>query len=528
MFPPFIAAREIFAPEFTRKVRRRVISALAFGLIVSSAVSQTVIANFDSRSGTTHSIPAHLFGINAVTLQDTDTLTSIQQAGITEARTMADIPVVYATSEPNWSQFDWDMRLLQSQGMHPLVTLLGSPEWLQPSPNPCVAAGSPGYNAPPKNVSEWAKIAASYVAHVDANFPGLVHEFEIWNEPELQQSFCVASNLDATRLSTYLNLYGAAATAMRAQAKLDKVNIKIGGPVVSNFKLALEWIPALLSHPATYPNVDFISYHMYLTGPTQIDDLMDWDQLYAFTQSSTRGELLYYLNDLNLIRSGLQANPRSTPIYVTEYNDNWVFAQDCCRNDPTYGPLWNSVVIVDFLNSVFAGANSVPTKLFYFAGSAPPYFCIAGTWNASMNCDPGSLDLYPQYYTYKLLASSNYLGLSAGGHMAVTVSPANTQSGLLATAFYTSAQDSIVIVNPTGTAYPSVTVVAHNAGYSSVSATKYTLNKSNPKIASGSVTLTGITNGFKTTISVPAYSTVALKIAPSKSAQLTASVAPAP
>ncbi|HUA15075.1 MAG TPA: hypothetical protein VMG31_07245 [Verrucomicrobiae bacterium] len=467
-----------------------------------------------------------MFGINAVNLQDPTTLTDILQAGITESRAMADIPVVYASSEPDWNQFDWDMQLLQNQGMHPLVTLLGSPSWLQPSTNPCKAAGSPAYNAPPTSNSQWAKIAASYVAHLDANFPGLVHEFEIWNEPELQKSFCVASNTDAARLSEYLALYSAAASAMRTQANKDGATIKIGGPVVSNFTLALEWIPALLSNSGTYPNVDFISYHMYLTGQPQIDDQMTWSQLYGFTQSTTRGELLHYLQNLNLIRTGKQVNPKSTPIYVTEFNDNWVFAQDCCRNNPTYGPLWNSVAIVDFLNTVYAGANSVPTKLFYFAGSAPPYFCIAGAWNSAMNCDSSSLDLYPQFFAYKLLASPNYLGLSQGGHMAQSVSPVNTQTGLLATAFYTSKQDSFVIVNPGNTSDSSVTVIAHNPGYSTVEGTMYTLDQSNPRIASESVTWTKISNGFKATITVPAHATVAVILAPAKTAQTTTGASP--
>lgn len=519
MFPQTSAATRLFGTKFLQKVVRRTIWSMAFGLAVTTAIGQTVTADFASRSGTTHSIPPRAFGINQVSSLDHTTIGNILQAGITESRAMASIPVVYSSSEPNWSDFDWDMNLMQSEGLHPLVTMLGSPSWLQPSPNPCDGAGSAGYNAPPTDVNAWAKIAAAYVAHLDANFPGLVHDFEIWNEPELQQSFCVANNTDATRLSKYLALYAAASSAMHAQATKDGVNIRVGGPVVSNFSLAVEWIPALLAHPGAYPYVDFISYHMYLTGQPQINDQMTWSQLYAFTQSSTRGELLYYLRDLALIRKGLQPNAKSTPIYITEFNDNWVFAQDCCRNSPTYGPLWNSVAIVDFLNTVYSGANSVPTKLFYFAGSAPPYFCIAGTWNSSMNCAAGSLELYPQYYAYKLLASSSYLGLSAGGHMALKVTPVNTQTGLLATAFYTTKQDSIVIINPTGTAISGVTVAASNIGYTSAAATEFTLNKANPKIASASLPLKKITGGYQATITVPAYSTVAIAIAPTKSAQ---------
>jgi Glycosyl hydrolases family 39 len=518
MFPLSIAAAELISSSVFNKVCRRALCALASGLLVTSSFAQTVTADFDSRSGKTHSIPPRAFGINAVGLQDPATLGALVSAGITESRAMGSIPVIYATTEPKWNQFDWDMTLLQSQGLHPLVTLAGSPTWLLPSPNPCISAGGQARNAPPTDMGEWAKIAASYVAHLDSKYPGLVHNYEIWNEPELQQSFCVADNTDATRLATYLKLYAAAASAMHAQAARDGVIIKVGGPVISKFSLAPEWIPALLAEPTTYPYVDFISYHMYLTGPIQISSGMNWDQLYAFTQSTTRGETYNYLQNLTMIRKGLQTNPRSTPIYITEFNDNWVFAQDCCRNDPVYGPLWNSVAIVDFLNTVYAGANSVPTKMFYFAGSAGPYFCIAGVWNASMNCDSSTLDLYPQYYSYQLLASAGYLGLSAGGHMAKKVTPVNTESGLLATAFYTTGQDSIVIVNPSSTSYSAVTVQATGSGYLSPSAIVYTLNQANPKIANASLSLKVIAGGYQATISVPAYSTVAVTLAPNQTA----------
>jgi hypothetical protein len=507
---------ELVKPNHIKRIFYSAFCALAFGFLAASAFAQTVTADFDSRSGKTHSIPPRAFGINAVNLQDPSTLRALVSAGITESRAMGSIPAIYATSEPKWDQFDWEMTLLQNQGLHPLVTLAGSPTWLLPSPNPCISAGGQARNAPPTDMGEWAKIAASYVAHLDLQYPGLVHSYEIWNEPELQQSFCVADDTDATRLATYLKLYAAAASAMHAQAARDGVSIKVGGPVISEFSLAPEWIPALLAEPTTYPYVDFISYHMYLTGQTQISGGMDWSQLYAFTQSSTRGEVYNYLKDLTLIRKGLQTNPQSTPIYITEFNDNWVFAQDCCRNHPIYGPLWNSVAVVDFLNTVYAGANSVPTKMFYFAGSAAPYFCIAGAWNASMNCDASALDLYPQYYSYELLASATYLGLSAGGHMAKKVTPVNTQSGLLATAFYTTGQDSIVIVNPSSTSYSAVTVQATGSGYLSPAATVFTLNEANPKIDTEPLALKTITGGFQATVSVPAYTTVAVTLIPSQ------------
>jgi len=512
MTPPLAALIDLFELPFQRKVFRQTGWALAVGLLAATAFGQTVTANFASRSGGGYYIPSRMFGINLVGLRDQTTVSQISQAGITESNTWGNISGVYATSQPDWSQFDWQMKLAKSAGLHPLVTLAETPSWLQPSPNPCVAMGSPAPEAPPTNVSEWAKIAASYVAHLDAAFPGLVQAYQIWNEPELQKSFCVSDNLDATRLSTYLTLYAEAASAMRAQAARDGVTIEIGGPVISDLPLAKEWIPALLSDSSTYPNVDFISYHIYVTGSYEAG--MDWNTLYADTQSPTMGEAFYYLEQLGYVSKGLQPKPSATPIYITEYNDNWLFAEDCCRNHPAYGPLWNSVAVVDFLNTVYGGAKHMPNKFFYFAGSATPYFCIAGQWNATMNCDSSELEFYPQFYSYQLLASPAYLGLSQGGHMALSVSAANTRSGLLATAFYNSTQDTIVVVNPTNTSYSSVTVVANNAGFSSAVGTLFILDQANPHIARQSLVLAGSSTGeFAATIAVPAYSTVAVTIA---------------
>ena len=50
---------------------------------------------------------------------------------------------------------------------------------------------------------------------------------------------------------------------------------------------------------------------------------------------------------------------------------------DCCRNHPTYGPLWNSVAITDLLNVVYSGATRVPSQLGYFNATVS-YFCIMG------------------------------------------------------------------------------------------------------------------------------------------------------
>jgi len=353
-------------------------------------------------------------------------------------------------------------------------------------------------------------MAASIVAHVDQKFPGVLHEYEIWNEPELATSLCISDA--TTRLNTYVSLYAAAASAMHAQAKADGQTIRVGGPVISQMSQASTWLPALLNNSSTAPYVDFVSFHLYITGQNNIDAGMNWASLYSITQSSNQGIAHYYQLIQSLVRAGHQPNAATTPIYVTEYNNNWAYSVDCCRNDPTYAPLWNSLAIADFLNTIYTGASAVPSRLAYF-NSTGKYFCIMGAWNSAMDCDPSQTYPYPQFYAFQLFASPSYLDLQAGGYMAVSVSPASTTSGLSATAFYTSTADEVVVINPTSTSYSAVNVTLANPGLSSVSAgTMYILNRSNTEIGTQSVTVSSVSGGYSTTVAVPAYSTVAISV----------------
>jgi hypothetical protein len=299
---------------------------------------------------------------------------------------------------------------------------------------------------------------------------------------------------------------------MHAQAQKDGQPIRTGGPDISRVKvMGPVWIPALLSNPSTAPYVDFVSFHIYLTGLSDIQNGMTWSQLYATTQSTTGGMAYYYKTLEALVRKGQQPNAASTPIYISEFNDNWAFAVDCCRNDQTYAPLWNSLVITDLLNTVYSGAKTVPGQLSYF-NAASKFFCIMGQWNGAMDCNPASLDPYPQFYAYKLFASSQYLDLQKGGHMAASVSPASTTSGLSATAFYTSGADSVVVINPTSTSYNAVSVAVKNPGLTSATGTVYVLDRANGQISTESVALTAVTGGYSAQVAVPAYSTVALSV----------------
>ena len=490
--PSTRSARSYFSGMF--------LAALAL-IATCGAKAQTVSADFASRSGATPVIPSGLLQVGGIgsSLSNSTGISTLTAAGLNETRFWINVNQIYATSTANFSSMDSALNRMKAAGIHPLAVMFGTPRSL--GAKVCT---------PPSNMTKWGQMAAAIVAHADKYYPNLIVNYEIWNEPELTNSMCGANA--AANLKAYVSMFAAAASRMHAQAKADGRTIHTGGPTIS--RVAAEgpiYVPALVNNSATAPYVDFISFHIYLSGLTNIQKGMNWSQLYAMTQATTGGLGYYYRLIEPYVRRGKQPNAANTPIFISEFNDGWAFAVDCCRNHPTYGSLWNSVAVTDLLNVVYSGATRVPSQLGYFNASGD-FFCIMGQWNSSMNCNPASLTPYPQFYAYKLFASSAYLDLQAGGHMAAAVSPQSTTSGLGATAFYTRSADSVVIVNPTGTNYSSVTVDMKNPGYSASKGTVYLLNGSNSKITSKSVGLTAITRGYAARVAVPAYSTVAVSV----------------
>lgn len=139
---------------------------------------------------------------------------------------------------------------------------------------------------------------------------------------------------------------------------------------------------------------------------------------------------------------------------------------------------------------------------------------MIGVPDANMDClySAGATPSpYPQYYTYELIASSNYLGLDGGGYMAETLSAPTGGGGLATTAFYTPTLDAIVITNPTATAYPQIRVTFSNSGFTTSQGTLYTI-QDGTQINSSPVSLTTSGTAQTATISVPAYSVQAVSL----------------
>ena len=499
-----------------------------------------LVADFGSRQNTAHPVPAGVFGAALGTYSDglyqnPAALAQLKAAGVTQLRVDALLQNIFSVSAsaPNWTYIDPIISAFQAAGIRPMIMMGYTPYWLQPSPNPCTVSGAAIYHSVPANITTWAGLTAQFVQHMDQAFPGFVQDYEIWNEPDLAGGLCVPSGSSA--MNTYIQMFAAAAAAMQTQAQLDGANpaINIGGPVLGNANSTYSsWIPALLANTSAAPYVNFVSYHHYQSSAFAINNGMNWDSsttqvpLYQRTQDPQYGAAALYDNIAALVARGIQPNPQQTPIFVTEFNTSSAFQPDCCRNDYVYAPLWNGLLVADMLSSVYSGsltapAGAVPSRLMYYGASIPSGpFCLIGAIDSNLDCaystsTASTAAPYPQYYAYQLLAGPNYLNLVNGGYLANSVSPSITQGGLAPLAFYTPGADAIYIVNPTPTDYNNLTVVAQNAGFSTVqSASSYLISGSStfPGIAVQALTATPVNNGYSVTVNVPHYSVVAVSI----------------
>jgi hypothetical protein len=381
------------------------------------------------------------------------------------------------------------------------------PTWLQQ--NSC------GQYSMPSDLNEWSSIMVQYVQHMDTTFPGIVTDYEIWNEPNL--SLCVPPG--TTALNEYIKLYAAIAPPMKAQAATDGSTIHIGGP--GSAGLDPSWVTAMLNDPVISKNIDFMSYHQYLFGGSQIGAQWDvyagYPSVYQRTQNALTDPAITYEYAASLVGAGTQPQGANLPIYVSEYNLNSAFAKDCCRDDPTYGPLWNGLYVADLLNVVYA-YNNAPrpvSRMVYYAATAPPYFCLIGSIDANMDCAyPANTppQPYPQYFAYQLIAGSTYLGLEGGGYMAKSISPATLGNGLVVTAFYTPNLDAVVVINPSKYAYTDMPISILNTGLKSPAGTLYQI-VNGQSIQSSSVSLQSQGGmSYSTTITIPPYSVQAISL----------------
>ncbi len=435
-------------------------------------------------------------------------------------------------AKQDWSTLNAVLSKVQtSLGAQPLLTLQGTPAWLQPqnqtppSPNYCLT--DPKRTAYPfhafpthrtakgdDGLSLYSQMPALIVAHIDKYFPNIHPNYELWNEPDGYNSWCASqfnSQFDSTRFNWYKAIFVASAASMTAQAQKDHVQISIGGPTITHNRIDI-WMPKVLNDPQMAPYIDFVTYHQYAVGQTWDDARHSTKSVIGSTQDPQVGYAALYEKVSKYVRQGKQPNAQATPIYISEFN-----CPDVCRYSTTYYPLWSSLMFADLLNSVLdthsqtGAASSVPAGIAFWAWSSKKY-CMFGKLDAALDCalDSNAQQPYPPYYSYLLLGGNRYLGLANGGYVANTA--ATTQKGLIVTGFYTNTKDNILVVNTTGQSYPQLNILVTSPGSVKTTASYYILNSANPHIGTQKVDLSSANNGYIASVSVPAYSTVALSL----------------
>lgn len=475
---------------------------IPFFLIILSLTSfAQVTADYNGRTGTTL-IPAGFLGTNSTNLSAATPLNLLQPGGLAYVRLFISVNqncnssgVCVWTGVPK-SQLD----LISAQGLKVLATMYQTSADIGAS-----------VCSVPTSASTWAAHVNSFLTYAAANYPGTIVAVEQRNEPDLVSSpdWCPTAG---TNLSNYETFIGTAGPIIASAFP----SLPVGGPALgAPATNAATWIPGVIG---AWSGIGFISYHYYNSQQTS------WANYLSVMQNVSTGIGATYAT----IQSLASGAGSSAPILVTEGNTDPVFATNCCRNDATFGPLWNVLNIIDYLNAIGTyGASTLPSQFFYFtdeSSATPDFFCLFGT-PSTTNCDTTTLSPYPQYYAYQLVGAASFLNLESGAHLAASISPGSTTSGLSAAAFYTAKQNTILIVNPTASPISSGTITFNNAGFQHAVGLTYLLNGSNPTITTSSATLTPITNGFTmSSISIPANSTLAAAIIPFVSTQYSGNV----
>jgi hypothetical protein len=162
-----------------------------------------------------------------------------------------DAYVTWPYLEPQQGHWHFEMldsyvTMAERNGVGALLPLGMSPRWASMRPSEA-SAYQPGNAAPPREIEDWR----IYVKTVAARYKGRVHQYEIWNEPNLKMFWTgtVEQMLDLTR---------------EASAIIHSVdsNAIVVSPSATNVN-GVTWLTEFLSRGGGQ-YVDVIGYHFYV------------------------------------------------------------------------------------------------------------------------------------------------------------------------------------------------------------------------------------------------------------------------
>lgn len=146
----------------------------------------------------------------------------------------------------NFELLDKYVTLADSRKTTILLPLAFSPSWASARPHE-LSAYRPGNAAEPRNMADWR----DYVKTVARRYKGKIHQYEIWNEPNLEKFY--TGNIE--------QMVSLAREAYRILKEVDPANIVVSPSLTGDDK-NLDWFNEYLTKGgAQY--ADVIGYHFY-------------------------------------------------------------------------------------------------------------------------------------------------------------------------------------------------------------------------------------------------------------------------
>lgn len=214
-------------------------------------------------------------------------------AGVRRVR----VAVWWCMTEPDRDQYEWEeldyvFQLAKNYGVDPVPEIYYTPDWAAIGSNidiQCVSTDYPR-NLPPSNMEDWSDFMAEFVKRYGAYGKDQIHDWEIWNEPDLYEFWYIPWNPAGANVDMY------ALMVKRARAEIDKYDV--------NGRL-------LLGGFSDIYGPDFLRRLMALRGPYDIREDVDIVTFHVFSD---------HANKISKLKSALGDN--DFELWVTELNQN--------------------------------------------------------------------------------------------------------------------------------------------------------------------------------------------------------------
>jgi hypothetical protein len=215
-------------------------------------------AQVDRMQTPTQAVPATLFGLHIHHLLGGSTPLTTWPSEPFGAWRLWDAYADWPNLEPKKDQWDFSkldkyVDLAQQHGVDILLPLGTCPTWASSDPS----GAYDGHTAPPKDINDWR----NYVRTVATRYKGRIHNYEIWNEPNLTHFYSgnVQQMIELTR------------EASRILREIDPT-IKIVSPSATGAN-GVPWLDEFLkSGGGQY--VDAIGFHLYV-DPSPPESVLD-------------------------------------------------------------------------------------------------------------------------------------------------------------------------------------------------------------------------------------------------------------